>query len=65
MRDFNTRMSVDTADSHAQERDLNILKLTAAKNIPNQTAFLHTTNLQLRKMQTTCNKNCPPSPFPY
>lgn len=28
MGDFNTRMSVDTADSHVQERDQNILKLT-------------------------------------
>jgi hypothetical protein len=28
MGGFNTRMSVDTADSHVQETDLNILKLT-------------------------------------
>jgi len=28
MGDFNTRTSVDTADSHVQERDLNIFKLT-------------------------------------
>ena len=28
MGDFNTCTSVDTADSHVQERDLNILKVT-------------------------------------